>query len=85
MGKTNVTPKRMHQGGITLLALAACIPHPKAPLIETRYTTDKKRIIQRRELPRVALIQIGNGYSGEGDEDIRSSGNVSVYVYRHFE
>lgn len=80
MGKTNVTPKRMHQGGITLLALPACVPHPKAPLIETHYTTDKKRTIQRRELPRVALIQIGNGYSGEGDEDIRSSWDVSVYV-----
>ncbi len=85
MGKTNVTPKRMHQGGITLLALPACIPHPGTPLIETRYTTDKKRTIQRRELPRVALIQIGNGYSGEGDEDIRSSWDVRVYVYRHFE
>ena len=120
MGKTNVTPKRMHQGGITLLALAACIPHPKAPLIETHDTTDKKKTVQWRELPRVALIkaprpkgrgfpamwfhhivpldpvlkdgacgalsgQIGNGYSGEGDEDIRSSWDVSVYVHRHFE
>jgi hypothetical protein len=85
MGETNVTPKRMHRGGITLLALPACIPHPKAPLIETPYTTDKKRTMQRRELPRVALIQIGNGYSGEGDEDIRSSWDVSVHVYRHFE
>jgi hypothetical protein len=85
MGKTNVTPKRMHQGGITLLALPACIPHPGTPLIERRYTTDKKRTLQRRELPRVTLIQIGNGYTGEGDEDIRSSADVSVYVYRHFE
>jgi hypothetical protein len=85
MGETNVTPKRMHRGGITLLALPACIPHPGTPLIETRYATDKKRTIQRRELPRVALIQIGNGYSGEGDEDIRSSWDVRVYVYRHFE
>ena len=85
MGKTNVTPKRMHQGGITLLALAACIPHPKAPLIETHYTTDKKKTIQWRELPKIALIQIGNGYSGEDEEDIRSSGDVRVYVYRHFE
>lgn len=85
MGETNVTPKRMHRGGITLLTLPVCIPHPGTPLIETRYTTDKKRTIQRRELPRVALIQIGNGYSGEGDEDIRSSWDVRVYVYRHFE
>ena len=85
MGETNVTPKRMHRGGITLLALPACIPLPRTPLIETHYTTDKKRTIQRRELPRVALIQIGNGYSGEGDEDIRSSWDVRVYVYRHFE
>jgi hypothetical protein len=80
MGETNVTPKRMHQGGITLLALPTCIPHPGTPLIETRYTTGKKRTIQRRELPSVALIQIGNGYSGEGDEDIRSSWDVSVSV-----
>jgi hypothetical protein len=80
MGKTNVTPKRMRQGGITRLALPACIPHPKAPLIETHSTTDKKRTIQQRELPKFALIQIGNGYSGEGDEDIRSSWDVSVYV-----
>ncbi len=78
MGETNVTPKRMHRGGITLLALPACIPHPGTPLIETGYTTGKKRTLQRRELPRVALIQIGNGYSGEGDEDIRSSWDVSV-------
>jgi hypothetical protein len=85
MGETNVTPKRMHRGGITLLALPACIPHPGTPFIETRYTTDKERTIQRRELPKIALIQIGNGYSGEGDEDIRSSWDVGVYVYRHFE
>jgi hypothetical protein len=80
MGETNVIPKRMHQGGITLLALPACIAHPGTPLIETPNTTDKKRTLERRELPRVALIQIGNGYSGEGDEDIRSSWDVSVYV-----
>jgi hypothetical protein len=73
MGETNVTPKRMHQGSITLLALPQCILLPRTPLIETHYTTDKKRTIERRELPRTALIQIGNGYSGEGDEDIRSS------------
>ena len=85
MGETNVTPKRMHRGGITLLALPACIPLPETPLILTRYTTDKKKTKQRRELPRVALIQIGDGYSGEGDEDIRSSWDVSVYIYRHFE
>ena len=85
MGETNVTPKRMHRGGITPLALPACIPHPGTPLIETRYTTDKERTVQRRELPRVALIQIGNGYSGEGDEDIRSSWDVRICVYRNFE
>jgi len=85
MGETNVTPKRMHRGGITLLALPACIPLLKTPLIEPRDTTDKKKTVQRRELPRVVLIQIGNGYSGEGDGDIRSSWDVRVYVYRHFE
>jgi hypothetical protein len=85
MGRTNVTPKRMHQGGITLLALPPCIPLPRTPLIETQYTTDKKRTILRRELAKIALIQIGNGYSGEGDEDIRSSWDVRVYIYRHFE
>jgi len=85
MGETNVTPKRMHQGGITLLALPMCIPLLRTPLIETHYTTDKKRTMQRRELPRIALIQIGNGYSGEGDEDIRSSWDVRVCVYRYFE
>jgi hypothetical protein len=85
MGETNVTPKRMHQGGITLLALPTCIPLLKTPLIETHYTADKKRTMQRRELSRIALIQIGNGYSGEGDEDIRSSWDVRVCVYRHLE
>ena len=85
MGETNVTLKRIHQGGITLLALRMCIPLLRTPLIETHYTIDKKRIMQRRELPRIALIQIGNGYSGEGDEDIRSSWDVRVCVYRHFE
>ena len=59
------------------------IPLPKAPLIETHNTTDKKRAIQRCELPRTALIQIGNGYSGEGDEGFRSSWDVSVCVYRN--
>jgi len=76
MGETNVTPKRMHQEGITLLTLPRCIALLKAPLIETHNTTEKKRIIQRRELPRIVLIRIGNGYSGEGDEDIRSSLDV---------
>jgi hypothetical protein len=41
--------------------------------------------MQRRDLPRIALIQIGNGYFGEGDEDIRSSWDVSICVYRSFE
>ena len=85
MGETNVIPKRMYQGGVTLLFLPPSIPLPRSPLIETHYTTDKKRTVQRRELPKIALIQIGNGYSGEGDEDIRSSWDVRVYVYRSFE
>jgi hypothetical protein len=85
MGETNITPKRMHPGGITLLALPLFIPLPRAPLIETLNTTDKKRTIQRRELPNIALIQIGNGYSGEGDEDIRSSWDMRVCVYHGFE
>jgi hypothetical protein len=58
MGETNVTPKRMHQGGITLLVLPANIPLLRTPLIETHYTTDKKQTVKRRELPRMALIQI---------------------------
>jgi len=85
MGETNVTPRRIHQGGTTLLALPACIPIPRTPLIETPYTTDKKQTMQRRELPKIALIQIGNDYSGGGDEDIRSSWDVRVCVYHHFE
>jgi hypothetical protein len=85
MGEKNVTPKRMHQGGITLLVLPAYIPLPKTPLIGTHSTTDKKQTVQRRELPRIALIQIRNRYSGEGDEDIRSSWDVRVCVYRSFE
>jgi hypothetical protein len=83
MGETNVTPKRMHQGGMTLLALPGGIPLPKAPLIETQKITDKKRAAQRCELPKTALIQIRNGYSGEGGEGIRSSWDVSVCVYRN--
>jgi hypothetical protein len=75
----------MHQGGITLLALPPCTLLPRAPLIETHHTTDKKRTIERRELLKTALIQIRNGYYGEGDEDIRSSWGVRVFVYRNFE
>ena len=85
MGETNVTPKRMHQVGRTLLALLPRIRLPKTPLIETHYPTDKKKAVQGRKLPRIALIQIENGYSGEGDEDIRSSWDVSVCFYRSFE
>ena len=84
MGETNVTPKRMHPGGITLLVLPAYIPPPKVPLI-THYPADKKQTAQRRELPRIALIQIGYGYSGEGGEDVRLSWDVRVCVYRNFE
>jgi hypothetical protein len=75
----------MCQGGITLLALLPYALLPSSPLIEAHYITDKKRTIQRRELPKIALIQIGNGYSAEGDEDIRSSWDVRVCVYRSFE
>jgi hypothetical protein len=85
MGKTNVTSKRMHQEGITLLALPSCITRPGSPLIETPYTADKKRTLQQRELPKTALIQIGNGHSGEGEEDIPSSQDGRVCVYRNFE
>jgi hypothetical protein len=85
MGETNVIPKRMHQGGITLLAPLTCIPLLRTPLIETHYTINKKQIMQRRDLPRIALIQIGNDYSGEGDKDIRSSWDVKVCVHHHFE
>jgi hypothetical protein len=84
MGETNVTPKRMHQGGITLLALQMCIPLRRAPLIKTHYAIDKKRTIQRRELPKIVLIQIENGYSGEGDKDIRSSWDMRGCVYHNF-
>ena len=85
MDEINVTPKRMFQGGVTLLALPPCILLPKPPLIETPYTKDKTRAIQRRELPKIPLIQIGNGYFGEGDEeDVLSSWGVRVYVYRSF-
>ncbi len=66
MGEINVTPKRIHQVGRTLLALLPRIPLPKTPLIETHYPTDKKKAVQGRKLPRIALIQIENGYSGEG-------------------
>jgi hypothetical protein len=83
MGETNITPKRMHQGGITLLTLRRVSPSPEHyPL---RHITDKKRTIRQRKLPRIALIQIGNGYSGKGDKDIRSSWDVKVCVHRHFE
>lgn len=68
-----------------LLALLPCIPPPEPSLIETHYTIGKRRTIQRRELQEIALIQIGNGYSGEGDEDIRSSWDVGVCIYRNFE
>jgi len=77
MGEINVTPKRMHQGGKTLLALLPCLSLPKAPFIETHYTTNKKPAVQRRQLSRIALVQIGNGYSGEEGEDIRSPWDVS--------
>ena len=76
MIETNVTPKRIHQVGRPLLALLPRIPLPKTPLIETHYPTDKKKAVQGRELPRIALIQIGSGDSGGGDEDIRSSWDV---------
>jgi len=81
MGEINVTPKRMHQGGMILLALPACIPPPKPSLTETYDTTDKKTDLTTGELEKIALIQIGNGFSGEGDEDIRSSWDMrSTYL-----
>ncbi len=67
------------------MALLPCIPLPKTPLIETHYPTDKKKTVQARELTRIARIQIGSGYSGGGDEDIRSSWDVRICVYRSFE
>jgi hypothetical protein len=86
MGEINATPKRMHQGGITLLALLRCIPLPLDHRLLRHSTLQvKKWTIQRRKLQEIALIQIGNGYSGEGDEDIRSSWDVSVRFYRNFE
>jgi hypothetical protein len=85
MGETNVTPKRIHQVGRTLLTLLLPIPFLKTPLIETHDSTDKKNAAQRRELPRIALIQIGSGYSGGGGEDIRSSWDVGIGVYQNFE
>ena len=75
----------MHQGGIILLAPLPCVPPSEPSLIETRYTTDKKRTKQRRELQKIALIQIGNGYSGEDDKDVRSSLDVRICIYRNFE
>jgi len=73
MGGTNPTPERMRQGGMTLVSLLPCIFLPRAPLIEIHYPTDKKRSIQQLELAKIAPIQIGNDYSKEGDENIRSS------------
>jgi len=45
----------------------------------------QKKAVQGRELARIALIQIGSGYSGEGDKDIRSSWDLNVCVYHSFE
>jgi hypothetical protein len=84
MGETNITPKRIHQGGITLLALQLCIPLRRTPLIEVHYTTDKTWTIQQRALPKIVLIQIENGYSMEGGKDIRSSWDVRGCVYHNF-
>ena len=67
------------------MALLACIPLFKSSLIETHHTTDKRRTVRRRELGKIALIQIGNGYSGESDECIRSSWDVRVCTYHNFE
>jgi hypothetical protein len=67
-----------------VLSLHLCILLRRAPLIKTPYTTDKKRTIQQRELLKIVLIQIENGYSGEGDKDIRSSWDVRGCVYHNF-
>jgi len=56
-----------------LLVLPTYIPPPRIPLIDTHYSADKKQTAQRHELPRIALIEVGNGYSGEGGEDVRLS------------
>ena len=56
-----------------MLVLPAYIPPPRLPLTDTHYPADKEQTVQRRELQRIALIQIGNGYSGEGGEDVRLS------------
>jgi len=85
MVETNVTPKRIHQVGKTLLALLPSIPLPKTPLTETHYPTDQKKAVLGRGLRRIALIQIGSDYFGGSDEDIRSSWDVRIYVYRSFE
>jgi len=85
MGETNVTSKRIHQEGITPLTFPTSIFLHRIPFIQPHYTSDKKQTVERRELPRIALIQIGNDYSGEGDEDIRSSWDVRVCVHRNFE
>jgi hypothetical protein len=73
MIETNVTRKRTHQVGRTLLALLPSIPLPKTPLVEIHYPKDKKKAVQGLKLPSIALIQIGSGYSGGSDEDILSS------------
>ena len=72
MGETNVTPKKMRQGGITLLTLRRVSFSPEhRPL---RHITDKKRTIRQRKLPKIALIQIENGYSGEGAKIVARPG-----------
>jgi len=72
MGETNVTPKSMHQGGVTLSTLRRVSPSPENhPL---RNITDKKLTIRRRKLPKIALIQIENGYSGEGAKIVSRPG-----------
>jgi hypothetical protein len=85
MSEINVTPKRTYQGRITPLSLPRRITLPKTPHTETPHPTEKKEAVQGRELPRIALIQIGSGYSGGGDEAIRSSWDVRICVYQSFE
>jgi len=66
MGETNVTPKRIHQVGGALLALLPGILLPKTLLTETHYPTDKIKALLGCGLPKIALTQIGSGYSGGG-------------------
>jgi hypothetical protein len=59
-------------------------PSPQNTTDQNTLPYKQKRAIQGRELPRIALNQIERGYSGE-DEDIRSSWDMRICVYRKLE